>query len=67
MSLWKFKILGNEVKYGEKKRKKLTSEGCNEPYKDRYWCPKLEWFRKEQCPFQSQTECECYRIMCGSI
>ena len=51
MAVWKFSIQGDEVRYGNKNRKKLSENGCNEPYRDRYWCPKLEWFQCEPCPF----------------
>jgi hypothetical protein len=67
MAVWKFSIQGNEVRYGKKKRMKLTKEGCNEPYKDRYWCPKLKWFRLNPCPFLSKMECENYKMMCGNL
>jgi hypothetical protein len=67
MAVWRFKIKGDEVKYGRKKRPKLTKDGCNEPYKDRYWCPKLQWFHSEPCPFLSQTECENFETMCGVL
>lgn len=42
MTVWKFSIQGNVVKIGNKERRKLTPHGCNEPYKDRYWCPKMQ-------------------------
>lgn len=67
MSVWKFEIHGNEVRYGKKVRRKLTHKGCNEPFKDYYWCPKLKWFRHAPCPFINQTECEIYKLMCGSL
>ena len=67
MKVWKFTIQENEVRCGGKKRIKLTKKGCNEPYKNRYWCPKRQWFRIEPCPFQNQTECENYKLMCGSL
>lgn len=67
MAVWKFIIQDNEVRYGEKKRKKLSARGCNEPYKDCYWCPKREWFLRAPCPFENQTECENYIMMCGCL
>ena len=66
MAVWKFSIQGDEVGYGTKKRRKLTRNGCNEPYKDRYWCPKLQWFQCEPCPFLNQEECANFEIMCGA-
>ncbi len=67
MSIWKFSIQGEIVSHGSKERRKLTSQGCNEPYKNSYWCSKLQWFRREPCPFINQHECENYKIMCGAI
>jgi hypothetical protein len=66
MAVWKFSIQGDEVSYGTKKRGKLTKGGCNEPFKDRYWCPKLQWFQCEPCPFLNQEECANFEIMCGA-
>ena len=34
MAVWKFSIQGSKVRYGNKKREKLTEDGCNEPYKN---------------------------------
>ena len=45
MAVWKFSIQGSKVRYGNKKREKLTEDGCNEPYKNRNWYPKLQWFQ----------------------
>lgn len=67
MTVWKFSIQGNVVKIGNKERRKLTPHGCNEPYKDRYWCPKMQWFQKESCPFANIRECENFTAMCGSV
>ena len=67
MTVWRFEINGDEVQYGRKKRPKLTENGCNEPYKDRYWCPKLQWFHSEPCPFLCPEECENFETMCGIL
>ncbi|MBU0484217.1 MAG: hypothetical protein KKB30_06860 [Proteobacteria bacterium] len=67
MSVWRFSIVHNKVYYGEKQRTKLTKRGCNEPFKDRYWCPKQQWFRRAPCPFINQRECENYIKMCGCL
>jgi len=67
MAVWKFSIRGDGVSYGTKKRGKLTKGGCNEPFKDRYWCPtKLQWFQGEPCPFLNQKEWANFEIMCGA-
>lgn len=67
MAVWKFSIQGSKVRYSNKKREKLTEDGCNEPYKNRYWCPKLQWFQTEPCPFLSQNECKTFELMCGVL
>lgn len=67
MTIWKFSIEGTTVKAGEKSRKKITAQGCNEPFKGRYWCPKLQWFRPESCPFVNKNECETFKTMCGCL
>jgi len=67
MAVWRFLIKGDEVRHSGKKRTKLTEDGCNEPYKDRYWCPKLQWFQSEPCPFVNQQECENFETMCGVL
>jgi hypothetical protein len=67
MAVWRFEINGDAVQYGRKKRTKLTENGCNEPYKDRYWCPKLQWFQSEPCPFLCPEECKNFETMCGVL
>ena len=67
MAIIRFSILGNVVHFGARERQKITSSGCNEPYKDRYWCPRKKWFNKEPCPFLCLRECENYQAMCGSV
>ena len=67
MAVWKFSINGDEVHYGTKKRRKVTTKGCNEPYRNRYWCPKLQWFQCEPCPFLCQEECNNFEEMCGAL
>ena len=67
MSVWKFSIQNNMVTYGEDTRPLLTKDGCNEPFKGRFWCPKRQWFRRSPCPFVNRNECESYELMCGSI
>jgi len=65
MALWQFSLANNEVRHGNKKRRQLTRHGCNEPFKDRYWCPKQKWFMKEACPFINQRECNNFERMSG--
>ncbi len=67
MSIWKFSIQDDVVKSGDTERKKLTKDGCNEPFKGRFWCPKRQWFRSSPCPFINRNECECYELMCGCL
>lgn len=65
MAIWKFVINDKDVSYGSRSRKPLTHGGCNEPYKDRYWCPRKKWFSKETCPFINKRECENFTWMSG--
>ena len=66
-TLWRFEIQGNLVKIGSRSRRKITKAGCNEPFKDRYWCPKQHWFRRTPCPFVNLRECDNFEFMCGVI
>ena len=65
--IWRFEIAGNMVKNGSQQRRKLTANGCNEPFRDRYWCPKKQWFQRDTCPFLNRRECENYEVMCGCL
>ena len=67
MSVWRFRIEGERVRIGDETRTMLTADGCNEPFQDRYWCPKMQWFRRTPCPFTSRRECENYIQMCGCL
>ena len=67
MTIVSFSISNKVVRFGSGERQQLTSNGCNEPYKDRYWCPKKKWFNREPCPFLCKRECENYQVMCGSL
>lgn len=67
MAIIRFSILGEVVRFGAGERRKITDSGCNEPYKDRYWCPRKKWFNQEPCPFGCLRECENYQAMCGSV
>lgn len=66
-TIWRFHISNKHVSYGERQRRQLTANGCNEPFKNRYWCPSAAWFMTEPCPFLNRRECENYRNMCGSL
>lgn len=65
MTIWQFSLQAGKVHHGTRKRRMLTGNGCNEPFKDRYWCPKKQWFSKEPCPFISRLECNNYSRMSG--
>lgn len=67
MALWHFEIHGEKVIIGNRSRQKLTPTGCNEPFKDRYWCPKRQWFQREACPFANLRECDNFETQCGAI
>lgn len=67
MKVWSVRTDGKSMYFGEKKRRMLTSNGCNEPYRNVYWCPKRKWFQHEPCPFVNKMECDTYLKMCGSL
>ena len=65
MAIWKFTVNDKDVSYGARNRRLLTPKGCNEPFKERYWCPKKKWFGMEVCPFINRRECENFAQMSG--
>lgn len=65
MTIWQFSLQSGKVTHGRKQRRMLSSNGCNEPFKDRFWCPKSKWFSKEPCPFMNRHECHSYARMCS--
>ncbi|HBG49468.1 MAG TPA: hypothetical protein DDW90_08215 [Cyanobacteria bacterium UBA9971] len=52
---------------GKTRRKIITSNGCNEPCKNRFYCPKRNWLMLEKCPFLNLNECNNFVKMCGKI
>ncbi len=65
MAIWKFTLQSKTVRHGGTDRPQLTADGCNEPFKDRYWCPQRHWFMREACPFLNRHECYNFELMCG--
>ncbi len=65
MTIWQFTVKDRHVTYGASTHRLLTLKGCNEPFKDRYWCPQKRWFAKEICPFINRRECENFIMMSG--
>ncbi|MGE4299844.1 MAG: hypothetical protein AB7E47_17640 [Desulfovibrionaceae bacterium] len=62
--LWQVTMRDNTVVWGDRRRTLLTANGCNEPFKGRFWCPRKKWFRTTPCPFASRHECGAYQRMC---
>ena len=57
------------LQIGGFKRKLLTTDtsiscACNEPWRGRYWCPKLKWFMSSQCEFIDRHECTAWEDQC---
>ncbi len=57
------------LKVGAFERKLLIEDSsescsCNEPYKDKYWCPELKWFMNNPCPFVSRQDCTNWENQC---
>lgn len=67
MKILRFGIWGGRVVFGKIWREKMTLDGCNEPYKGRYWCPEKKWFIKASCPFANRKECNSFKRQCGKI
>lgn len=67
MTLWKVKSDGDYIVMGNQRRKMLTANGCNEPFKGRFWCPRKRWFMNGPCPFLNKQECGNYRQICGTL
>lgn len=67
MPVWTVSMEGKNVAFGDVKRRRIMPGGCNEPFKGRYWCPKLGWFRQAPCPFVNKHECEAWQRMCGNL
>lgn len=55
------------MRIGSFTRKATTSSGCNEPFRNAYWCPKRKWFAKEPCPFVNRFECMSFARFSGAI
>jgi hypothetical protein len=62
----RFTVSNGKVSIGNKERMQLTKNrrGCNEPFKDKYWCPQKRWFMNSPCTFYSQHECEIFNASC---
>jgi hypothetical protein len=71
MSLWQVRFDKDHVYMGERRRRKLSSDGCNEPMAtsrgSAYWCPKRGWFSSRPCPFLNKRECDTYKRLCGAL
>lgn len=67
MSLWQVQVKDQYLYMGGKKRVILNAHGCNQPFKNRFWCPQRKWFLNEPCPFVNKWECNNYRRICGSL
>ena len=64
--LWTVEIDGKDIVIGGRRRTKLHPSGCNQPYRNAFWCPKKHWFQSKPCPFVNRRECDNYARMCGS-
>ncbi len=60
-----FKTKNGQAVFGTQKRRLVTGTGCNEPFKDRFWCPKKRWFMRSRCPFINKWECHNFSRFCG--
>jgi hypothetical protein len=67
MALWMVSPGNGTIRFGSKSREMITPTGCNEPFKNSFWCPGKKWFSKKPCPFTCRQECDNFRRMCGAI
>ena len=67
MQVWQVGTEGNVINLGGHRRRMLTRQGCNEPFKGSFWCPRRKWFRREPCPFVNKHECNTYYKLCGAL
>lgn len=67
MNLWQVRADNTHIAFGERRRRKLHSQACNEPFLGRFWCPERRWFSKSPCPFQNRGECDCFKKLCGAL
>ncbi|THB69812.1 MAG: hypothetical protein D6E12_03935 [Desulfovibrio sp.] len=66
-TLWQVQASGPYISFGARRRRKLDSQACNQPYMDRFWCPTRGWFARKPCPFVNRQECDRFTRMCGSL
>jgi hypothetical protein len=67
MALWNVSHANGKVRFGSFTRKATTPSGCNEPFKNAFWCPKRKWFAAQPCPFSSKYECMSFARFSGSL
>jgi hypothetical protein len=67
MAVWNVNHSDGKMRFGSYTRKATTPSGCNEPFKNAYWCPKRKWFSKEPCPFSNRFECMSFARLCGGV
>jgi len=57
------------LQIGKFKRRLLNKNwtfscGCNEPWKNHFWCPRQKWFMKTPCVFINKFECQLFENQC---
>lgn len=67
MIISSIKIENGYLVVGFKKVKLFNLSGCNQPFKDSFFCPHKKWFMSEPCPFESKAECSMYARWCGGL
>lgn len=67
MALLRIAHGNGRMRFGSYSRKATTPSGCNEPFRNNYWCPKRKWFAKEPCPFVNKQECMNFMRLAGGI
>ncbi len=65
--LWEVRMDAEAIRFGSRSRRRLTHDGCNEPFMNAYWCPRRRWFGPKPCPFANRLECHNFMRMCGAL
>ncbi len=66
-NLVRFKVGNYTFDDGFVKETTKNKDGCNHPYKKRFYCPLKQWFMKEPCNHKNMSECLYYNGKQGKM
>lgn len=67
MAVWEVIAGPGRIQFGGSSCFALSSSGCNQPFRGRFWCPRKKWFLSAPCPFSGREECDTFRRMAGAV